>query len=369
MPVSPGGSRPSPTVKLLPDLPVGIAVTLAWFTLAYRLPRLWRHLADPRLRCFCVLMAVIAAGLTLEFPEVSLAIDRWAAIPNLTVLLGDLLTAGGAAATCALMAHLRHPDPRAGRLGRRFRLVTVAVLVLLVGFFLASPRLPEDTDYWARYGGAPPGLLFEYRTLRSAFLAVCAWYVVRQCWTFTRSSLRFSTRLGFGLILTAGIGAELSVANDVVLMLPARLDLSWLARRSYALEILIASLALVGFTVPNWGPRAGIDAAAGWVAEYRSLQRLFPLWRALCDAVPGVAMIPPGGRLADLLDPRDVHFRLHRRVVEIRDALHLLAPGRAISGHRPAPGQEGPADLRGEARALERLSRALTAGPGSPIGR
>jgi hypothetical protein len=336
-------------------------VALAWATLAYRLHGLWRHLADPRLRYLCVVLAVVAGGLTLEFAPVSEAVDRLAGMPNVTLLLGDLLTVAGCWATCALTAHLRHPDRRARQLAHRFGLLSAAALAVLIGCFLVSPRLPEQTDYWARYGGAQVGLLSLYRAVRSGFLALCAGYLVLQCRVFVRSSLRPSTRLGFGLLMAAGIGAELYVANDLVMTLPARLGLGWLARPPSIFEILVASLALVGLTLPSWGPRTGVDAALTWIADYGSLLRLYPLWRRLCEAAPVIAMVPPRGRLSDLLDPSDVHFRLYRRVVEIRDGMLLLAAGQDEPGARGPAGQDASADLRAEARALERLARSYPA--------
>src|SRR5438552_309153 len=98
-------------VKLLPELLIVTAVTLAWSTLVYRLPGLWGRLADARLRYLGVLIAVIAGGLTMEFAVVARTVDRLADVPNFSVLLGDLLMVAGGWAACCLMAHLRHPEP------------------------------------------------------------------------------------------------------------------------------------------------------------------------------------------------------------------------------------------------------------------
>jgi hypothetical protein len=350
-------------VKLLPELLIGTAVTLAWSTLVYRLPGLWGRLADARLRYLGVLIAVIAGGLTMEFAVVATTVDRLADVPNFSVLLGDLLMVAGGWAACGLMAHLRHPEPDARRVGRRFGVAAAAAATLLVALFALSPGLPEDTDYWAHYGRAPVGFLVEYRPVGPAFVTVCATYLTAQCWTFARSSLRWSTRLGFALLMGAGLLAEVYVANDALQMLPVRLGLDRLGLRPSILEPLIASLALVGFAALSLGPRVHLGSAVAWLAEYRSLRRLYPLWRELCEAAPGVAMVPPGGRLSDVLDPRDVHFRLYRRVVEIRDGLLLLEPQQA----RALTAAEGPADLRSEALVLERLARRARAG--QPRGR
>jgi len=68
----------------------------------------------------------------------------------------------------------------------------------------------------------------------------------------------------------------------------------------------------------------GLDAGPGLVGGYLSLQRLYPLWKTLGRTVPGVLLVTPRARIVELFDLRDIHFRLYRRVVEIRDAIVLL---------------------------------------------
>jgi hypothetical protein len=41
---------------------------------------------------------------------------------------------------------------------------------------------------------------------------------------------------------------------------------------------------------------------------------------------PEIALLPPRPPLIELLDPRDVDFRLRRRVIEIRDGLLDVRP-------------------------------------------
>jgi hypothetical protein len=66
--------------------------------------------------------------------------------------------------------------------------------------------------------------------------------------------------------------------------------------------------------------------ARRWAAEYRAYRELYPLWRALTSAVPGVALEPTSRWTTDALRIRDMHLRVYRRVIELRDARLLLHP-------------------------------------------
>jgi hypothetical protein len=87
----------------------------------------------------------------------------------------------------------------------------------------------------------------------------------------------------------------------------------------------------------------GLVAAAGRAraaaAAYRSLLVLRPLWTAMRDAFPEVILFSPRRAVIELAGVDDVHLRLYRRVIEIRDGML------ALRDHRPAdlPGGGDPA--------------------------
>jgi hypothetical protein len=76
----------------------------------------------------------------------------------------------------------------------------------------------------------------------------------------------------------------------------------------------------------RWRPRVAVEAARRWLAHYRAYRGLRPLWRALVQAMPDVALHPPGGPLAELLAACNPGYRVSRMVVEICDAQRLLLP-------------------------------------------
>lgn len=94
-------------------------------------------------------------------------------------------------------------------------------------------------------------------------------------------------------------------------------------------------LVIAGTTASGWYP--ALVFAARQAVLWSAYWRLSPLWRALVRAAPEVAL-PPQPRTRF-----DARFRLHRRVVEIRDAQLMLRPychgdaaGHAIAAARSA---------------------------------
>jgi hypothetical protein len=60
------------------------------------------------------------------------------------------------------------------------------------------------------------------------------------------------------------------------------------------------------------------------LAARRDCNALYPMWKALCDALPHIALYPPRSHVADALTLRDSQFRRHRRLIEIRDGLLIM---------------------------------------------
>ncbi|MET8944352.1 MAB_1171c family putative transporter [Streptomyces sp. NPDC004542] len=122
-----------------------------------------------------------------------------------------------------------------------------------------------------------------------------------------------------------------------------------------ALGIVALSLSL---TMPSWGARAA--GLLDWVHGYRSYRALYPLWRDLYESSPDIVLEPPGASVCDL------DYRLHRRVVEIRDGWRDLRPciGRTENGFGTAnPGaSEESRQAFAEAARIRQALRAKNAG-------
>jgi hypothetical protein len=138
-----------------------------------------------------------------------------------------------------------------------------------------------------------------------------------------------------------------------------------------ALTIGAVALIFAGTSLPAWGSRLGLPSALRWFEQYRAYVSLAPLWRDLCRALPELPLVPPASMLLrDQLPPRELGFRLYRRLVEILDArLHLrpyMDPRVAgvVDELRPTlpPAQCQPRDIVVEAAALELALRARRSG-------
>jgi hypothetical protein len=127
----------------------------------------------------------------------------------------------------------------------------------------------------------------------------------------------------------------------------------------------------------------GLVPAVGWaratLGAYRSLRALRPLWQAMRAAFPDVILFPPRRALLERFGVVDVHLRLYRRVIEIRDGLlalreHLPADAtHAAAGYLDEHGSAYPqraalAEACGIALALH-LRRSGWRAPGGAGGR
>ncbi len=81
------------------------------------------------------------------------------------------------------------------------------------------------------------------------------------------------------------------------------------------------------FTVLSFATGVAVSSSHRWrkaLRDYHALQRLYPLWRTLCTAVPHIALERPRPRLVDRMTVRVPGHRLYRRIIEIRDGLLTL---------------------------------------------
>ncbi|HEY3085209.1 MAG TPA: MAB_1171c family putative transporter [Candidatus Dormibacteraeota bacterium] len=377
------------------------AVAAVLLALAYKLPSVRRHSGDLGLRAFTACIVLTAAALVVLVDPAHSYIDALIGVPNLASVQGDCLAAGSACATLCLLAYLNYPPDRAHRINLVFAAITFLVVALMNWLFFSSPFRPETPNYWTLYGGDP-----AIATLRLVFLGFIAFVLLtmaRLTLRFAAISTRRSMKLGMQLVAAGGAVGELWVVLEVARTLVQVLGASQppLATETLGRILVAALLTLIaiGATLPSWGPRLGFDSAQTPMGEYLSLHRLYALWRTLGELTPGVALMAPRSRFAEAIDLRDIHFRLYRRVVEMRDAILLvkrssdpraterataigLAKGLrdddldlmvtatqivlAVRGRHPGGERQGtkgasaapqPADLPAEVRWLERLAR------------
>ena len=254
-----------------------------------------------RLVRLCVLgLAVSQTALTpaaLTFtPAVGLAgVER---------LVGHLAMLAAAWAGAQILLRLRGDGARARGHTAWVVLAGAAMCLLFALTPDLYPQSPWVMEYCIAYAVA---LLPEYTV------------IARLCLRDALKAPDTALRTGLGLVV-AGVGAAACyLTSKTVVAISARAPIDFASGRGYlmskALPTTAHLLVLVGVATP---------AIAEWMRRYRRYRRLGPLWSALYQAEPAIALQPPGLLQGNTLFP--TRLQLYRRVIEIRDGLLAIRP-------------------------------------------
>jgi len=308
--------------------PMDAIAALAWVVVAYKAGTLRRRFADPAGRYHWLTLLCLALALTVLLPQTYLTIDRWSRVPNLARLLGDGSGLVASWSAQALLFHLTFPLGAATRRTRILGLVLLLVLLLMAVCFSLAWLPDEALDFTGRYARTP--FIFEYRVVFLAFLGLGMVNAARLFWRYATLARRAVLRLSLRLAAASSALGLAYVMNEGLRVASVRFGhADPLPHPAAVSAILLVTFIVVGLastTVAVWGTRLRLEACSTWLGQYRSLQRLYPLWQTLYRFDAAIALDPPASRLSDLLNWRRVDFRLYRRVVEIRDGVLLLRP-------------------------------------------
>ncbi|OXM57780.1 hypothetical protein CFP71_06440 [Amycolatopsis thailandensis] len=258
----------------------------------------------------------IAGGIMLLTPAMENAVGVEEPIGSLLNLAADVLKIGAMAFAVAFAHSLKLGEGK--RIGWHALLSWVVVGAEIVLFFLSdSYRVGEHT-------AAGPGRLGWFVAYNVLFLA----YGLISLLTFSIVFARFARhadpgplRTGLWLLVGGGVSALAWTFWDVddiyVLATTGAVDAGE-DTLSAILAALSVGLAGAGATLSVWGP--ALAAPFRLIGLYRTYRRIEPLWTALREAVPGIALDPGPGM------PGGVEFALYRRVIEIRDGHLALRP-------------------------------------------
>lgn len=288
-----------------------------WAAVVYRYPAVWRGTGPPARRALWFALVALALGWTVRIPEVYLLVDRTLRVPNLAQLAGDLLAL---ATGCGILAMLlfQTEEPAIARRRLRVRLAGVAVAAVAMSVAFAAADFDDETvDFWARYAGEPSLLTYSIPYL--VYVAYVFADLMRLSWWYAKIGRGRYLSIGMWLIAAASVLGQAYVLLRVVFLIAVAAGAGGRLRAYDAVSIVLVAgvslLAVVGAVLPALGSN---------VVAYRSHRRLRPLWSALYRANPAIALAAPSSREA--LETRDLDFRLHRRVIEIRDGLLALRP-------------------------------------------
>ena len=297
------------------------AALLLWLLVAFKFVGTVRSRSAPS-RWLLATVAFLATGITIFVP----AVEQWVstAIPVAQIKEPLARTAVIAAAFCGqtLLSLTGDPVSRALR-WRRWGLCLTAVAVMWAMFAVG----PASTT--ARFGSHPVHdvtmTLFILAFL--TYLAYAVATVMAGCWRYARSAsgvMRWGLRL-----ISTGCGACLAyvvVKALAIIAFAAGIPMAPVVEGSLAQGLVAvgALLVVVGAAATATSQRSG--ELRDWTRDYLAHRRLYPLWADLATAVPGVALDPAAGPWQDASRVGDMHMRLYRRLIELRDAWLALRP-------------------------------------------
>ena len=323
-----------------------LAVTAVfWLAAVVRAWRWRRAPKSPALRAIAIALLSIAVALTLDLPAVQQVLAagplRSGTPDNIADLGKQLAIVTGAWACQSLLLHLTRGAEVTNTSERTRARLAITVAVLSTAIYLV-PLISPDTARNPESGIAQP-FITESRLLVLVYAGTVLFLVMKLCWTHTGSG-----SLGNGVrIMGTGCGVMVAYAlTRIVYFAGAHYGHTLLPavyRAGDFLQILGLGLIAIGTLIPRLG-----RAVAGHRAR-RAYAELEPLWTLVTERVPQVvfATTPDGDATA---------WQLDRRIIEIQDALVVLAPGL----DRPPPVAGGPAT---SAPAAARLAAALEQTP------
>ncbi|WP_370948115.1 MAB_1171c family putative transporter [Amycolatopsis sp. cg5] len=350
------------------------AAVFAGIGLVYKLGHLRRNPRDPALVTLCLVFAATMLGFTVSVPSVAKLVAAAVGLTGGTFVVGTCLVLLLVTCEQILLTYWTTDGRDAKRKVWTRLLIGGSVVLGLILTFVVGKHAT---------GGRPPVFL-DPPFFDSYLLGYVAAYTIaeiriaRLCHRHGRNAERRWLRLG---LFTVAIGAALTLGNSVtragdVLAAHTGLDMTVADQIGGLFGGIGAILKLTGWLLP------GIAPSAGWLAGYRDHLRLRPLWLALCEAYPHIALDGPKPLLADLLSVRDMKFKTYRRVIEIRDGILALRPYmdggddqdpraeaariKAALASRQAPGHSdespdrvGGTDIASDRRWLVQVSKAF----------
>ncbi|WP_046775824.1 MAB_1171c family putative transporter [Streptomyces yangpuensis] len=292
-----------------------IAAFSSYAALLYRLSQARRSWRDSAYRA--LIATLLLQCLTFTMGAVAMGGGSLFGIGNLAVLIMHLAAVAFCVAAQIILLRWAATDEAAAR-GTRYWLITGIVLdvLLTVLFFLADGPGRPMSDF----DGTSRPLLLTYLLVFIVSQAVPCVTIYRQCGPYARMTDNASLRQALRMLSVAAVVLFLYCTARTVNILTAAAGVDigvWkLASNIFSASgIVILSLSLINSL---WGPP--VSRLAEWARSYRSYRALHPLWRDLYEASPDIALEPPGASVSDL------NYRLHRRVVEIRDGWRDLRP-------------------------------------------
>lgn len=293
-----------------------IAALSSYAALVYRLCQARRSWKDSAYRA--LITTLLLQCLTFTMGAVAMGSERFLGVRNLAILVMHLAAVAFCVSAQIILLRWAAADEEAVRKTRYWLITGITLDVVLTALFLLADGPGRPASDFDTGSGRP--LVLTYLLAFIVSQAVPCVTIFRQCGPYARMTDNASLRQALRMLSVAAVVLFLyCVARTVnILTAAAGIDIGvWkLASNVFsATGIVILSL---GLTMSAWAPSA--TRLLEWARTYRSYRALYPLWRDLYESSPDIALEPPGASVSDL------DYRLHRRVVEIRDGWRDLRP-------------------------------------------
>lgn len=292
----------------LHNTPVALPV-LVGLAFAYKSRDATRAPKDLALRALCRTLLALTLATAVSTAQVAAWLDRVVGIRAISEALASALVLVAAYFARELMDRLTAPH----RLTQRRVLAQSALLVVALAL-LASLKLVASADYW--------------QVAYLCYLGLIQVDVPALALRYGRLGSDRLLRLGIRLVGVGSVCGMIHAGSEGLALLAEHTghgELEVMLRAvSGAAFVIALLLALAGATIPSAG--SALLELLTWVRRRSAYRRLYPLWRALYEAEPAIALDPPRSAITDLLTVRDLDLRLYRRVIEIRDGVLALRP-------------------------------------------
>lgn len=327
-------------------------VVVAWAIVVWRRPPLRGSVRHSPL---WLTFAALAVALTIRLPRVDAFLEQATGVAQIGTLLKHTI---GIVAMLSLINWATMLTSKSARqdplpLTAPRYVVAALSIIAMTGLFLAIPgRHPGDDYFITEHAGNGVATLYQL-----VFVGYVALAMVIATVLFGRSARRADGALRTSLMLMA-VGSAVGIGYTVLrtlYLVASQLGHAFpggdagFESASKWLKIVNLILVSAGTSFPAY--TAVVRARRQWVA----LGALEPLWALATSAVPHVVLVGAADQ-PRRFDPRDTDFRLHRRVIEIRDAAMTLrdsAPDglweSALSAAHAAGLSSGEAEVAAEA--------------------
>lgn len=308
-----------------------IAALASYAALVYRLCQARRNWRDSAYRALVI--TLVLQCLTFTMGAVAMGDDSFLGVGNLAILLMHLSAVAFCVSAQIILLRWATAEEEAVRKTRYWLITGIALNALLTAlFFLADGPGRPASDFDT---GSGQPLVLTYLLAFMVSQAVPCVTIFRQCGPYARMTDKATLRQALRMLSVAAVILFLYCLTRTVNILTAAsgIDIGvWKLASNVFSAVGIVTLSL-SLTRPSWG--TSVAKLLEWARNYRSYRALYPLWRDLYEASPDIVLEPPGSSVSDL------DYRLHRRVIEIRDGWRDLRPyiDRTANGYGgPGPG-------------------------------